>query len=132
MTLAAQLLGWYVSKGPKGGTVDECCRVLKVTNYSASSAISRLTRAGHLVRTDESRLTRMKRPASVYVHQKWAPVQSAIPTAKSPLGLSKAEQAALMAFRKYVRARKSAAGDPKTIQKALYRLMKDVAVAAEG
>jgi hypothetical protein len=129
MSVPTRVLAWYLKQGPKGGTVDDCCKSLALGNYSTSSAVSRLVRAGHLVRTADARTTRMKRRASVYVHTNF--VQTTPVAAKQMTGTKKTEGDVLRIFWRYVETRKKAGKDDRAIQRALMKMMKDLAVAAE-
>lgn len=134
-TVPTRVLAWYLAAGPKGGTVDDCSRALALQNQSVSGSVTRLTNAGQLSKTDAMRETRLKRPAAVYVHAKFAKGPS---KGKKGGGPSEADAAragverdVLRIFWRYVEARKKAGKDERAIQRALMKMMKDLAVAAE-
>lgn len=130
-SVPTRVLTWYLATSAKGGTVDDCSRSLGLANQSVSGAVTRLTNAGKLSKTDLTRSTRLKRPAAVYVHSKFAKGPSNANKAEASRAEAAREARVLQLFRQYVEARKKAGKDERAIQRALMRLMKGLAVEAE-
>ena len=133
-SVPTRVLAWYLKQGPKGGTVDDCSRALALQNQSVSGSVTRLANAGQLSKTDEMRETRLKRPAAVYVHSKFAKGPSKAKkggTSKEDAARVGVERDVLRIFWRYVEARRKAGKDEQTIHRALMKMMKDLAVAAE-
>lgn len=129
-----RVLAWYLKQGPKGDTVDDCSRGLALANQSVSGSVTRLTNAGKLVKTDAVRVTRLKRPAAVYVHVNFAKgpykAKKAGPAAED-VARAAVDRDVVRIFWRYVEARKKAGKDERAIQRALMKMMKDLAIAAE-
>lgn len=133
-SVPTRVLAWYLKQGPKGGTVDECSLALGAANQSVSGAVTRLTNAEKLSKTDTVRETRLKHQAAVYVHAKFAKgpskAKKAVASEENMIRMG-VERDVVRTFRRYVEARKRAGKDERAIQRALMKMMKSLAVAAE-
>src|ERR1700722_9815244 len=110
---AFRILTWFASRGPKGGTVDECEGALNLRHQSASPRVNELARVACLSRTEERRATRSKRTAAVYVYSKGSSFiaylgMPPLPKISKKAGLNAREQAILAAAKAYVDARPKA------------------------
>jgi predicted transcriptional regulator len=65
-----EIQAWFIQRGERGGTTDECAGSLGLMHHAVSAALNRLRRSGALQMTDERRATRSGHTAHVYV---WAP-----------------------------------------------------------
>jgi len=105
---ALAMLQWFIGRGPQGGTTDECETALGLRNLHTRA--TELVRAGRLITTGKTRLTRARRPAVVYVYRDTdVPLQVAKRPRKAELTSQDAKL--LAAARHYVKARSRARSD---------------------
>jgi hypothetical protein len=116
---AFRIFTWFVSRGAKGGTTDECEGALEFRHQSASPRINELARAGCIVLSKERRKTRSKKTAGVYKYVEGASFAMflGLPSAprKKKVGLNPRDQAMLDAAKTYVAAR-TKVGSPERVK----------------
>ena len=123
---AFRILAWFVSRGAKGGIVDECEAALDLRHQTASPRVNELTRAGCLTLTDDRRGTRSGKTARVYVYKpgtSFALFLGLPPRPRtSKAGLSDLEASILAAGKSYVAGRATAKSSEQ-VKKLMLKLV---------